>query len=80
MRPSIEYIKTCKEFKELFGLDFRKFADTLMFIFGQVTLDVVKLDDYLVKKFHYNEDEMSMSDFITAHFGEKANNLIKELL
>lgn len=81
MRQYDDYSRTCKEFKAIFGLDFRKYVDRFFYRFGAVCVDIVKFGDWLKATF-YNGDmgNISIKEAVEAQFGERGLTLIEELM
>jgi len=68
-----------KEFQETFdGLHVNYFVGSLI-LFGVADFDILKFEKYL-QKLGYNGEKESMNDYITKRWGERASNLIKELI
>lgn len=49
----------------------------LMMVKKRAVIDIIKLDDILMKKFNYTG---SMKDFVLENYGKEAADLIEELL
>lgn len=73
------------EFKQIFGLDLRQFLDNDMLLFGEACIDIIKLDEYMLDTYPeyreaYDNNDMSLSDYIEQKFGARANVIIERLL
>ena len=56
------------------------FVDPLLWLIGCVSVDIVRLDEWLMRRNpDYGEDE-SMSDFIRRKYGQKAERFVKHWL
>lgn len=81
MRSPGDYVRTCKEFKAVFDLDFRKYVDVDFFGFGMVAVDIVRFGDWLEEE-RYNGDmgELSIKEAVEAQFGKRGLILIQDLM
>lgn len=79
--PKLDIQLIQKRFKELFNTQ-EYFMDVKMTaVYGGYHLDIIALDDYAHKHWGYTEEKHgSLSDFITAEFGEEARDFIKFLI
>lgn len=78
-------VGTCKEWKRVFkdslpGLN--EFLDKRISVLcGKPQIDLLKFDDFLRKKYKYDEDrETSLSNFIKEKFGDEAVCIVKKLI
>ena len=63
--------------KDHFGPGAAVFVDPLLWLIGCVSVDIVRLDEWLMRRNpDYGEDE-SMSDFIRRKYGQKAERFVK---
>lgn len=81
----MEIVEICKEWNRTFkgsipGLN--EFLDKRISILcGKLQIDLLKFDDFLRKKYKYDEDrEISLSDFIKEKFGNEAVCIVKKLI
>lgn len=81
MREPADYVRTCHEFKDVFGLDFRKFVFQEFLLLQLVAVDVIKFGDWIEAK-HYNGymDGVSIEEAVSIHYGERGQKLIKDLM
>ena len=75
-----ELNKLGDEFQEVFGIGFKPFYDGLMSIAcKQLTIDILKFDEWLQKKHGRYEDEgKSLNDVVREHYGERGIQLIND--
>lgn len=72
--------KVNDKFKKHFGIGFKPFYDVLSPFLGQLSIDILKFDEWLHKQIGDYEDEgMSMSEAIIKHYGNQANDLVDAL-
>ena len=72
--------KVNDKFKALFGIGFKPFYDVLSPLLGQLSIDILKFDEWLHKQIgDYEDDGMSMSEAIIKHYGNQANDLVDAL-
>lgn len=79
MRKPVDYVSTCKEFKEVFGLDFREYVDTEFLILGELAVDIVRFGDWIDSK-HGIKDGTSIKEATQAFYGERGLKLITDLM
>ena len=78
--------KACREFFDLTKIQLWNFKDNLMIAAtNSFQLDIIRFDDYLLNRYPEYRDalpseKMSMSKFITKQFGERANQIIDEMI
>lgn len=81
MKVPTDYIVTCIEFEKLFSIRFPKFEDKQLKGLWHVAIDICAFEDFIHAQFgNYEEQGKSMQDVIIENYGERANNLIMELL
>lgn len=81
MKGPTDYIATCIEFEKLFSTRFPEFEDKQLKELWHVAIDICAFDDFIHVQFgNYEEQGKSMQDVIVENYGERANNLIIELL
>lgn len=68
-----------KNFSDLTGINLFKFIDKDLLPIC-TTIDIIKLDDYLHKRYPHYKQDMSMSEFIEQEFGRKAKNILLNLI
>lgn len=72
--------KVNEKFHKLFGIGFKPFYDVLSPLLGQLSIDILKFDEWLHKQIgDYEDDGLSMSEAITKHYGQQANDLVDSL-
>lgn len=71
-----------RKFERFFGIRFTPYFDSLMsVVFKRIIIDVVKFDNYLLNKYHYDQNkDISMAAFIINKFGVDAWYFVKSLL
>jgi len=70
-----------KEFFSIFGVHINKFAGRLTYMFGLPDFDIVKFDDYMHRSQGYQEEkDGSLKNFIQKKYGDRAAELIEELI
>lgn len=77
-----EITQVAEKFEKIFGVRFKDYYDGIeSVLFKKIVVDIIKFDEYLLKKYRYNEDkEISMSAFILNKFGVDAWYFFKSLL
>lgn len=77
-----EWEKACREWREhIPDIKFTEIVDNLLsLVFGEVIIDIFKLDDRLKSLYPEDWDNGSMAEIITKHYGEEANKLIRSLI
>lgn len=77
-----EATQVADKFEKIFGVRFKDYYDRIeSVLFKKLVVDIVKFDEYLLQKYHYNEDrDISMSAFIINKFGIDAWRFFKALL
>ncbi|MBQ8049079.1 MAG: hypothetical protein IJ271_05440 [Bacteroidales bacterium] len=71
-----------RKFSRLFEVSIGNLYDpTLSLCSGRWVIDIIKFDKYLHSKFgNYEEQGLSMGEFVAARFGNEALQLLEELL
>lgn len=70
-----------KEMKVLLGLKAVDFMDKIMSVVTKkYSLDIIKLNDYMIKNRGYDEEDGSLSDFILKEYGKDAVDFIKNAI
>ena len=72
-------------FKKHFGLDFKDFFENFGphdLVNPKIRIDIFKFDDYLLNTFEdeYDDDKMSMSEFVLSKFGKDAYEFLEKLI
>lgn len=77
-----EISQVAEKFEKFFGVRFKDYYDSIeSILFKKIVVDVIKFDDYLLKKYRYNEKkEISMSAFILNQFGLDVWRFFRALL
>ena len=77
-----EITQVAEKFEKIFGVRFKDYYDGIeSVLFKKIVVDIIKFDEYLLKKYRYNEDkEISMSALILNKFGVDAWYFFKSLL
>ena len=69
------YLNNQEEFSRVFKVPLRKFWEGNLLGF-----DIIGFDKWLQQQTGYDEETMSVSDAVIAHFGQAGNEVIKNLL
>jgi len=70
-----------KRFRELFNIPMNMFYNGFLIAFGNYSIDIIRLDDYMKRHRGYKEEKHgSLKDFIKLQYGEEASKLIEEVL
>ena len=82
---NIEKLKNIIEFEKIFQVEYLKFMDYFLRLCGIVSFDIIHFDEYIQKQskgeyFTYNNDSISLADYITKKYGLKAKQIIDKLL
>ena len=76
-----EFKKVNEDFKRIFGVTSIGFLDSVFALGGIFTIDIVKFDDFLHKKYgEYESEGMSMEEVIYKHYDMEGVNLIKRYI
>ena len=68
-------------FKKYFDTAFNPFLDTIMYsVNNEISIDVLKFDDYLKAKYPDYADNISAANFIISKFDQEAHDLVESLL
>lgn len=71
----------CKSslFRLIFGVEYTRFISPQFLVLHKVvTLDIIKFDDYLKRKYKDYVEGISMKDFVYSKFGEQGCSFINE--
>jgi len=79
-RVAVYLKKYSKQFKAAFGLSLGPFLDDIMLMIGIPSLDIIKLDDYMVKRGYDITKDGSLADYITSKYSPEAKILVDELI
>ena len=66
--------------KRHFGPEAGMFVDPFLWLIGSVCVDIVRLDNWLMRRNADYRDDESMSDFIRRKYGQKAERFVKHWL
>lgn len=81
MRKPTDYVRTCNEFKDVFGQDFRRFVLTEFLLLQVVAIDIIKFGDWIEAKFYNGYmDGVSIKETVSKHYGERGLKLIEDLM
>lgn len=70
-----------KRFKEITDINLFNYMDTILLKMGVFSIDIIAFDDFLHSEYGiYENDGMSMKEFITSKFGEEASNIIEKMI
>lgn len=78
MEEELKNIK--KEFKNLFGVELSRFWNVMLLSVGMKSFDIVLFNNYMESKGYDINKDGSLSDYLKNKYGDKADNLIKNLI
>lgn len=70
-----------KRFKEITNINLFNYIDTVLLKMGVFSIDIIAFDDFLHSEYGiYENDGMSMKEFITNKFGKEASDIINKII
>ena len=69
-----------KEFQAVFQMPLKPWGSMLLIAVGIWSFDVVRFNDYCVKRLGYKEGKISLKQFLYKKYGKKVQQLIKNII